>query len=150
MLNEMERTERNSYARMLIQENLIAATILALFRSVELCPTPRLRGLIPGSGFDYPKLEKYTLGQLLKVANPLLSKQTFRKLDRFKKLRNDLTHNILFKYDDWEKMSADAGRVVKRGSAALKSLRAKQNAELKNSTERYKKWRRNNSAKRGP
>lgn len=134
-LAQRAREEKSMYARLLFQENILSASIIATLHTIaDYLNTAVTTSVLTDErsfqskqifeiAFDQEALEGLELGRLFAVLKPFLNQHKSLRADlkSFVDYRNRISHNML-KYKSIDELEKDSEKAVEIGELTLHSL----------------------------
>jgi len=117
-LGERVKSEPTAFGKLLFLENEISCSIVATLHTIAVYVFKDEYKF----KLDVIKDELPMLGKLIKILKPYINIELQNSLDKFKELRNDITHNMLSKYRNINELNTDSILVIIWGDKVLKLL----------------------------
>jgi hypothetical protein len=118
-VQDLASEHESPYAQMLFWENLLAYRMVRILLSIEYLSNLSIKTFETGFKREYlESLGLYHLSSMVESYLASFSKDAKSTLDKFRKYRNKITHNMLYEYEDLERLNQEAIYVVKLAKEA--------------------------------
>ncbi|HNV96954.1 MAG TPA: hypothetical protein PKL13_01395 [bacterium] len=131
------KNERSPLGKLLLQENYIFFNIINLLHNIKLTINYSIKNEFDNNkklnsvGYALIKLpgekilfNNYTLGKIIQLLKQFINSDSniIKKLDKYNKNRNELTHKMFEKYNDIKIIRKDARKIIIDGEKILKNI----------------------------